>query len=121
MLREFEAGRSPGAPSQALSTQSHAAVLAVHIIEQRGTEGHVVKRGVEDALVLLVLCLNCDLTDLRAPPALCVAANAVEVPGGYLRVHVTRGTRGAASGDADLDEDCSPACRSKAQLSGLLW
>ncbi len=60
----------------------HAAVAAVGVVEERGADGGVVERGVEDALVGLVGGLDPDARELLVPLVAGAAADALEVPVG---------------------------------------
>ncbi len=83
----------------------HAAILAVHVVEQRGRFQCVEHRRVEDLALLLVAAFDQDLRKLALPRRVGRLPHRREVPARNLAIQVLHGAIDADSGDPHLHVD----------------
>ena len=104
-IPEREGGVIALASLELMHLAIHAAILAVHVVKERGAQHGVVERGVEDGLVFLVGRLHLDLRKLLAPDLLGLLAGGLEVPVLLLGGQVLLRAFSRNTGETGTDED----------------
>ena len=85
----------------------HAAVVAIHIIEDVRRYIAVVQRRVEGALLFARAAGNLDLVQLGVPCGFGLCPYRIEIPAGYFGFEVRARAFDAHGADADLDDEGS--------------
>ena len=90
---------------RAVNQPVRAAILPVHVAEQRGEDQRMVERGVEDAFLTGVQRLDPDRAEGVVPLSVRSSGRAVEVPAGQLFAHVHPRPLAAHGGQRYLHPD----------------
>ena len=94
-----------------------AAVVAVHVAEERRRDHGVVKRCVEDPSHRRIGCFDADFRQLAVPCPAGGFAHGFEIPAGALRLHVPPGIFRGNGRKPDLDGDAFVLLRPKTEAS----
>src|ERR1700761_4407485 len=86
----------------------HAAIAAIHILEERWREKRMIERRIEDLLLLLRPSFYANPRQFPSPQIGSLRTDALKVPYRYLRIEIAQSSIRADAGDSRLHQNRFP-------------